>query len=163
MRRLAVLAAVNLVALVLVGSGAAWRVAHVAAEQAQLATAATGIPASQVARRLSDIVLPRDSELILAQVPDRTTIAGMLGRHTLPQQETLALIEAMTSRFDVRRLRAGQPYRIDKFLDGRVRFFEYEIDNLRALRISRVLSAPEAGGDEPQDWKGPRREGDISF
>jgi murein DD-endopeptidase MepM/ murein hydrolase activator NlpD len=169
MRKAVLLVVVNVLALGLIGTGAAWRFASAAADQAALATAATGIPAGQVARRLSDIVLPKDSELILAQVPDRSTIAGMLGRHTLPQQETLALIEAMTSRFDVRRLRAGQPYRIDKLLDGRVRAFEYEIDDLRALRISRVFRAGMAFGDDgaatpaPGAWTGPRREGDIAF
>jgi murein DD-endopeptidase MepM/ murein hydrolase activator NlpD len=165
MRQAALVVVANVVVLGLMASGAVSRVARDAAAQAQLATAATGIPAGQLARRLSDIALPRDSELILAQVPDQTTLASMLGRHTLPQQETLALIEAMTRRFDVRRLRAGQPYRIDRLLDGRVRFFEYEIDNLRALRISRVFAAVEAEEDAgaPQDWKGPRRDADIAF
>lgn len=43
----------------------------------------------------------------------------------------------MTGTFDVRKLRAGNIYRIERLFDGRIRSFEYEIDPTRALRASR--------------------------
>ncbi|MEP7118351.1 MAG: M23 family metallopeptidase, partial [Acidobacteriota bacterium] len=81
--------------------------------------------------------LPRDSDLISAVVPNGTTVAGMLGKHLLPESELSALVQAVTSSFDVRKLRAGNIYKIDRLFDGRIRSFEYEIDPTRALRASR--------------------------
>ncbi len=87
--------------------------------------------------RIADILLPRDSDVISAVVPNGATVAGMLGRHLLPESELSALVQAVTSSFDVRRLRAGNIYRVERLFDGRIRSFEYEIDPTRALRASR--------------------------
>jgi murein DD-endopeptidase MepM/ murein hydrolase activator NlpD len=97
----------------------------------------TGNVFTDAPRRIADILLPRDSDVISAVVPNGTTVAGMLGKHLLPESELSALVQAVTSSFDVRRLRAGNIYRIDRLFDGRIRSFEYEIDPTRALRASR--------------------------
>ena len=97
----------------------------------------TGNVLTDAPRRIADILLPRDSDVISAVVPSGTTVAGMLGKHLLPESELSALVQAVTSSFDVRRLRAGNIYRIERLFDGRVRSFEYEIDPTRALRASR--------------------------
>jgi murein DD-endopeptidase MepM/ murein hydrolase activator NlpD len=39
---------------------------------------------------------------------------------------------------DLRRLRAGQPYAIDRLLDGRVRRFEYEVDGDKRITLTRA-------------------------
>ena len=56
---------------------------------------------------------------------------------------------SIASAIDVRKLRAGQPYAIDRLLDGRVRRFEYEIDgdkrltvDARVARMARRDSSP---------------------
>lgn len=97
----------------------------------------TGNVLADAPARLADILLPRDSDVISAVVPNGATVAGMLGKHLLPESELSALVQAVTSSFDVRRLRAGNIYRIDRLFDGRIRSFEYEIDPTRALRASR--------------------------
>ena len=97
----------------------------------------TGNVFTDAPRRIADILLPRDSDVISAVVPNGTTVAGMLGKHLLPESELSALVQAVTSSFDVRKLRAGNIYRIDRLFDGRIRSFEYEIDPTRALRASR--------------------------
>lgn len=97
----------------------------------------TGNVFTDAPRRIADILLPRDSDVISAVVPSGTTVAGMLGKHILPDAELSALVQAVTSNFDVRKLRAGNIYRIDRLFDGRIRSFEYEIDPTRALRASR--------------------------
>ena len=55
------------------------------------------------------------------------------------------LVSSIASAIDVRRLRAGQPYTIDRLLDGRVRRFEYEIDGDQRLtgraRVARRRAA----------------------
>lgn len=97
----------------------------------------TGNVITDAPRRIADILLPRDSDIISSVVPNGTTVAGMLGKHLLPESELLALVEAVTSSFDARKLRAGNIYTIDRLFDGRIRSFEYEIDPTRALRASR--------------------------
>lgn len=97
----------------------------------------TGNVLADAPARLADILLPRDSDVISAVVPNGATVAGMLGKHLLPESELSALVQAVTSSFDVRRLRAGNIYRLDRLFDGRIRSFEYEIDPTKALRASR--------------------------
>ncbi|MGE0812680.1 MAG: M23 family metallopeptidase [Vicinamibacterales bacterium] len=97
----------------------------------------TGNVFADAPRRLADILLPPDSDLISAVVPNGATVAGMLGKHLLPDSELSALVQAVTSSFDVRKLRAGNTYTIDRLFDGRIRSFEYEIDPARALRAER--------------------------
>lgn len=104
----------------------------------------TGNVLTDAPRRLADILLPPDSDLISSVVPNGATVAGMLGKHLLPDSELSALVQAVSGTFDVRRLRAGNVYRLDRLFDGRIRSFEYEIDPTRALRAKR-------------------REGDIAF
>jgi murein DD-endopeptidase MepM/ murein hydrolase activator NlpD len=84
-----------------------------------------------------DIVLAPDSEIIAALVPPRTTLAAVLKGHELAQQEIASLIRTIGSHFDLRRLRAGRPYRLDRMHDGRVRQFEYEIDGDQFLQVQR--------------------------
>jgi murein DD-endopeptidase MepM/ murein hydrolase activator NlpD len=97
----------------------------------------TGHVLTDAPRRIADILLPRDSDVISAVVPNGTTVAGMLSKHLPAGSELAALVEAVTTTFDVRKLRAGNIYKIERLLDGRIRSFEYEIDPARALRASR--------------------------
>ncbi len=87
--------------------------------------------------RLSDIVLAGDSDSIRAIVPQRTTLSSLLTTHQLLATEATALVQTLSEKFDLRRFRAGQPYRIERFFDGRVREFEYEIDGDRRLIARR--------------------------
>jgi murein DD-endopeptidase MepM/ murein hydrolase activator NlpD len=89
------------------------------------------------AGRLADIVLARDSESIRALVPQRTTLSSLLSTHQLLAAEATALVQTLSEKFDLRRFRAGQPYRIERFFDGRLREFEYEIDRDRRLLVKR--------------------------
>jgi murein DD-endopeptidase MepM/ murein hydrolase activator NlpD len=94
-------------------------------------------PAAQVLRRDADIELPREYEEITAVVPEQTTLAAVMEEHELADGESAPLIEALGERFDLRRVRAGQPYRLVQGLDGRVREFSYEVDGDRVLEARR--------------------------
>jgi murein DD-endopeptidase MepM/ murein hydrolase activator NlpD len=94
--------------------------------------------------RLSDIVLARDSHSIRALVPSRTTLSSLLTAHELVAADAAALVQTLSEKFDLRRFRAGQPYRIDRFFDGRVREFEYEIDRDRRLIVRRTAEEEAA-------------------
>ncbi len=116
--------------------------------------------------RHTDIHISRDSEIIRAIVPSSTTLAGLVQTHRVLARDAVALVESVAGQFDLRRLRAGQLYRIDRFLDGRIREFEYEIDAGRRLIARR--SAPDAGEFQTQLADIPKRveqvivEGEIS-
>lgn len=90
-------------------------------------------------QRTSDIELVPDSNLITGIIPSRTTLGGMLQEYAVLDSERLALVSAVRSVFDVRRVREGQPFVVDRLHDGRVRSFEYEIDGDRRL-VVRALA-----------------------
>jgi murein DD-endopeptidase MepM/ murein hydrolase activator NlpD len=85
-----------------------------------------------------DIVLVRDAEVIESRVPPNATLAGLLRAHQVSEDLAFRIVEAARQTFDPRRLRAQQPYRIERSLDGLIRSFEYRIDADRFLRIVGV-------------------------
>ena len=107
----------------------------------------TAADPATVVRLGRDLTLARDSDLITGVIPARTTIADLFDKHLIDGSEGTPLISSIASAMDVRRLRAGQPYSLDRLLDGRVRRFEYEIDNERRLVVVRARNgevAPQA-------------------
>jgi murein DD-endopeptidase MepM/ murein hydrolase activator NlpD len=103
-----------------------------------LVTAADPVTVVRLGR---DVVLARDSDLITGFVPARTTLSDLFDRHLIGVAEGVQLVSSVASAMDVRRLRAGQAYSLDRMLDGRVRRFEYEIDQDRRLVVSRASDA----------------------
>jgi murein DD-endopeptidase MepM/ murein hydrolase activator NlpD len=116
--------------------------------------------------RLSDIVLARDSEVIRAIVPQRTTLSALLNAHQLVTSEAVALIQSLSRALDPRRFRAGQPYRLELFLDGRVRGFEYEIDADKRVLLTRTAANETSFdvriADIPKDIEQVVVEGEIT-
>jgi murein DD-endopeptidase MepM/ murein hydrolase activator NlpD len=90
-----------------------------------------------MARLDSDVSLERDADYLSGYVPTRTTISAVFDRHLIEGPEKAVLVASIGDAFDLRRIRAGQPYVIDRMLDGRVRRFEYEIDGDRRLIATR--------------------------
>src|SRR5688572_25052925 len=77
-----------------------------------------------VAASGADIVLASDTELIHGLVPKQTTLDSLLraqGLHTAAAERVIA---AAASIFDLRRLRASQPFVLERTLDGDLRHFE---------------------------------------
>ncbi len=93
---------------------------------------------SETVRLTADVLLEKDSDFLNGFVPARTTIAHLFGNHMIQPADTPALVSSIASAIDVRKLRAGQPYAIDRLLDGRVRRFEYEIDADQQLTVVRA-------------------------
>ena len=92
-------------------------------------------------RTATDVTLESDADLLAGVIPTRTTMAGLFHDHLIEGQEAATLVGSIAGAFDMRRLRAGQPYTIDRMLDGRVRRFEYEIDADRVLVARRASMA----------------------
>src|SRR5918993_3926711 len=93
---------------------------------------------AEIVRLSADVNLQKDSDFLTGFIPARTTIGGLFEHHMVQSADTPVLIATVASTMDVRRLRAGQPYTIDRLLDGRVRRFEYEIDGDRRLIVARA-------------------------
>ena len=83
----------------------------------------------------ADIVLTPDTELIRGLVPRNTNLDTLLRIHGLASDTVQRTIEVIREAFDPRRLRASQPFALERTLDGGLRQFEYEIDADSVLRV----------------------------
>ncbi len=92
---------------------------------------------------LPDIALAPDTTLVRGTVPRDATLEAMLRGHGIAADAASAVIEAARTVFDPRRLRSLQPFSLARTLDGTLRYFEYEID---ADRFLRVASAEAGSG-----------------
>lgn len=82
-----------------------------------------------------DVVLKSEIETIEARVPRHATLDALLRANNLQESFVVDAVNAARAVFDPRRLRADQPYRLVRTLDGLLREFEYQIDTDRFLRI----------------------------
>lgn len=87
--------------------------------------------------RSSDISLSKETQLVHARVAAGATLASLLRAQGLAVAEITDVVSRAARVFDVRRLRADRPYRIEKAFTGVLERFEYEIDGDRFLRVSR--------------------------
>ena len=83
-----------------------------------------------------DIPLMPDTTLVSGLVPRSTTLDGLLRGHGVADEAAFGVVNAAREVFDPRRLRALQPFALERTVDGTIRFFQYEIDNDRFLRIA---------------------------
>jgi murein DD-endopeptidase MepM/ murein hydrolase activator NlpD len=93
---------------------------------------------AETARVSHDVALSKDSDVLTGFIPVRTTIVDLFKRQMVQDADTPVLVSSIAAAMDVRKLRAGQPYAIDRLLDGRVRRFEYEIDADKRLLVERA-------------------------
>jgi murein DD-endopeptidase MepM/ murein hydrolase activator NlpD len=84
---------------------------------------------------LRDIALIPDTTFVSGLVPRSTTLETLLRGHGVADDAAVTVVAAAQQVFDLRRLRALQPFSIERTLEGTLRFFEYEIDGNRFLRI----------------------------
>lgn len=82
-----------------------------------------------------DIPLVPDSKTVRGLLPSRATMAGFLRGHLGNVEAAEAAVAAAARVLDLRRLRAGQPFVLERTLDGRVREFAYEVDGDQLLTI----------------------------
>ena len=98
-------------------------------------------PRSVLSSELRDVVLTPDTTQISGLVPRSTTLDTLLRGHGVADDAAVAVVNAARTVFDPRRLRALQPFSIERTLEGTLRFFQYEIDDDRFLRV-----APSSAG-----------------
>jgi len=121
---------------------------HSVALSALLVSAATAAcapppdPPLPPSLRGADVNLPADLRLISARVFPGATMASLLRANQIAESEVTALVARASTVFDLRRVRLDQPYRLARALDGALRWFEYEIDADRLLKIARAPDLP---------------------
>jgi murein DD-endopeptidase MepM/ murein hydrolase activator NlpD len=81
------------------------------------------------------VFLARETESTSGRVPDRTTLATLLGASGLRADLVPVVVSLTRTVFDPRRLKANHAYSVECTLTGLVRRFEYEIDEDRFLRV----------------------------
>jgi hypothetical protein len=84
-----------------------------------------------------DVVLAADKTVVSARVAPGATFALLLREQGLTAAEVADMAARVAAVFDLRKVRAAQPYRLERANDGEMRRFEYEIDADRFLRLSR--------------------------
>jgi murein DD-endopeptidase MepM/ murein hydrolase activator NlpD len=87
-----------------------------------------------------DVFLEPDTTRVRGLVEPRTTLGAMLRGHGVATEVVGTVIEAASVVFDLRRLRAAQPFLLERALSGDLRHFEYEIDADSYLRVMPVVS-----------------------
>jgi murein DD-endopeptidase MepM/ murein hydrolase activator NlpD len=93
----------------------------------------------------ADVRLVAEIETIESTVPRNATLDGLLRANRLNGDLVVDAVNAARNVFDPRHLRADQPYRLVRSLDGLLREYEYQIDADAFLSIvNRDRSRPEA-------------------
>ena len=109
-----------------------------------------------------DIELAPDTTLIPGRVPDGATLGALLSRHQLAAEDVEGMLASIEGIFDARRVRSGQPYRVERTDEGRARLFEYEIDPLSFLRLLPDRQNPHEFTAEVVSYPVTRAEGVVS-
>ncbi len=110
----------------------------------QCAPAREAAEPTPVALAAHDIALVSDTVVVSARVAAGATLASMLHAQHVAAQDVADLIVRSASVFDLRKVRANQPYRLVTRPSGAVRQFEYEIDGDRMLHVARSSETFEA-------------------
>jgi murein DD-endopeptidase MepM/ murein hydrolase activator NlpD len=84
-----------------------------------------------------DVALALETKVVAARVRAGATLASLLRANDVAVADTAAIVAQAASVFDLRKVRANQPYRLETTHTGIVRGFEYEIDGDRFLRVGR--------------------------
>ncbi len=89
------------------------------------------------------------TRLIEARVPRNATLASLLRAHEVSDDIVNHFVETAKKSFDLRRIRADRPYRLQVGLDGAIREFTYQID---ADKFLKVVGADEKAPDTLPDF-----------
>jgi murein DD-endopeptidase MepM/ murein hydrolase activator NlpD len=100
-------------------------------------TTATVARPDTVSAVKGDIMLSLETTVVSSRVRAGATLASMLRAHDVAVSDVAAIVAQAASVFDLRKVRANQPYRLETTHAGTVRGFEYEIDGDRFLRVGR--------------------------
>ena len=76
-------------------------------------------------------------EVVENTVQKNTTLVATLGDYNIPSDMANQVAELIKPVFDVRKFRFGNPFRLEKEVDGSLRTFEYKIDDESVLKVRK--------------------------
>jgi len=76
-------------------------------------------------------------EVVEDTIHKNTTLVATLGDYNIPSDMANQVAELIKPVFDVRKFRFGNPFRLEKELDGSLRTFEYKIDDESVLKVRK--------------------------
>jgi murein DD-endopeptidase MepM/ murein hydrolase activator NlpD len=88
-------------------------------------------------------VLPK-TEVFEDTIQKNTTLVATFVDYQVPVTIANEIAGLIKPVFDVRRLRSGNPFRLEKEVDGTLKKFEYKIDDESVLKVHKVTDAYEA-------------------
>ncbi len=77
------------------------------------------------------------TEVVEDTIQKNTTLVATLGDYDIPSDMANQVAELIKPVFDVRKLRFGNPFRLEKEIDGSLRTFEYKIDDESVLKVRK--------------------------
>ena len=80
--------------------------------------------------------LPK-TEVVEDTIHQNTTLVATLVDYNIPVTIAHEVADLIKPVFDVRKLRSGNPFRLEKEFDGSLKAFEYKIDDERILKLQR--------------------------
>ena len=80
--------------------------------------------------------LPR-TEVVEDTIQRNTTLVATLVDYKIPVAVANELADLIKPVFDVRKLRSGNPFRLEKEIDGTLKAFEYKIDDESVLKVEK--------------------------
>jgi len=100
-------------------------------QRESVASASSGIPAIPVVPAV---------QILEGSILKNATLVSTLVASEIPSPLANDIAGQIRPVFDLRRIHAGNHYRIEKQLDGELKYFEYTIDDERTLKVSKSAS-----------------------
>ena len=91
--------------------------------------------------------LPR-TEVVEDTIQRNTTLVATLVDYKIPVAVANELADLIKPVFDVRKLRSGNPFRLEKEIDGTLKAFEYKIDDESVLKVEKEADSYAAKVDK---------------
>ena len=97
----------------------------------------------QVVMNLPTIQLPK-TEIVEGTIQKNTTLVATLVDLQIPRELAHQLADLIQPVFDLRKIRFGNLFRLEKETDGTLRKFEYKIDDERILKVEKAADSYKA-------------------
>jgi len=95
------------------------------------------------------VSLPADVTVVEAKVASGATLAAILRANDIAPADAADLVLRASTVFDLRKVRAGQPYHLERTPAGSVKRLDYEIDGDRVLHVVRSEADTLVAGLQP--------------
>jgi murein DD-endopeptidase MepM/ murein hydrolase activator NlpD len=92
-------------------------------------------------------LLPR-TEVVEDKIQKNATLVATLVDYNIPVAMANELADLIKPVFDVRKLRSGNPFRLEKESDGTLKAFEYKIDDESILKVEKEADSYAAKVDK---------------